>query len=401
VVPVPARQRSGRLLTVLAVALALLSASHAQEPYRRMLDQPLGFTGPESQAAELSALDEIRIGLYVPDQPGHPVGQAVTRGATLAVEQANAAGGYQGVPFRLVRRWAEDPWSGGAREVVRLVYEDRVWALIGSVDGASSHVAQQVVTKAHLPMIAPVSSDPSLTHARVPWIFRLAPDDQVQAQVLVAELVRLHLTRVGVVTTGEHDSYTAATELVKEMARQGTAPAFQLQAPPAGGEPDDLVRRIIAFKPDGLVVRLAPAATVRLIEAMGKAGLGCPVLLPWVPGADPTRLSPSYPGSVAALEPFHRPQQCGPYLKLVHAYTRRFGEYPLPSAAYGYDAAMLIIEAIRNGGLQRRAIRDHLAALSGYPGATGTITWDNGGGNTGRPVVAGFAAPPNPAPPGW
>jgi ABC-type branched-subunit amino acid transport system substrate-binding protein len=140
------------------------------------------------------------------------------------------------------------------------------------------------------------------------------------------------------------------------------------------------------------VVRLAPAVTAQLIEALGKAGLSCPVLLPWVPGADPPRLSLSYPGPVAALEPFHRPQQCGPYLKLVHSYTRRFGEYPQPSAAYGYDATSLIIEAIRSGGLQRRAIRDHLAALSGYTGATGTITWDNGGGNTGRPVVTRCAA---------
>ena len=68
-------------------------------------------------------------------------------------------------------------------------YRSNVFAIpvIGGPDGETTHVAQQVATKAHLPLISPVSSDPSLTHTRVPWIFRLPPDDSVQAEELMAK----------------------------------------------------------------------------------------------------------------------------------------------------------------------------------------------------------------------
>jgi ABC-type branched-subunit amino acid transport system substrate-binding protein len=387
-----AERRAEQVVTIAALLALYLSPCLAQTPYKQMLDEPVTFTGPESQAADPTALGEIRVGLLAPDGPEHPVGQALTRGAMLAIEQANSSGGYQGVPFKLVRRWADDPWSAGAKEVIRLVYEDQVWAMIGSVDGASTHVVQQIVTKAHLALVSPVSSDPSLTHVRIPWIFRLAPDDQAQARALVEEIVVRGLKKVGLVTGSGHDGFTVAIELTREMESRGVAPAFRLPAPATG--PEDLARRVAAFTPGGLVLHMAPAETRVLIEVLGLAGVDCPILLPWVPGASLNRFRPSYPGLLITIEPFEEPRRCGPYLKLVHAFTRRFGEYPPPSAAYGYDAAALIIEAIRRGGLERRQIREQLAGLNGFTGATGTIEWDNGGGNMAQPRAHAIGAAP-------
>jgi ABC-type branched-subunit amino acid transport system substrate-binding protein len=388
-----ADHRAQSFVTVVLMALSL-SPVFAQVPYKQMLDEPVSFTGPESQTADPADLAEIRIGLLAPDGAERPVGRALTRGARLAIEQANTAGGYRGVPFTLVRRWADDPWSAGAKEVIRMVYEDQVWAMIGSVDGASTHVAQQIVTKAHLVLVSPISSDPSLTHVRVPWIFRLAPDDQAQARALVDEIVSQGWHQVGLVTSSGHDGYTVATELTRELESRGVAPAFRLPVPAVASEYEDLVRRIVAFTPGCLILHTAAAETVALIEALGTAGVDCPILLPWVPGSTLDRYRPSYPGPLLVVEPFVEPRRCGPYLKLVHAYSRRYGSYPSPSAAYGYDAANLIIEAIRRGGLERRLIREQLAGLSGFTGATGTIEWDNGGGNKARPRAHFIGAVP-------
>lgn len=161
-----------RAASLVVGALLLTVVSGADEPYKKMLDDPMTFTGTETlDGAENE--NEYRIGIFAPDDDDHPVGRDLVRGVSLAVEQANAAGGVNGKPLRLVRRWADDPWGAGSKEVIRMVFEDRVWALIGGPDGGTTHVAQQVATKAHLPLVAPVSSDPSLTHTRVPWIFRL------------------------------------------------------------------------------------------------------------------------------------------------------------------------------------------------------------------------------------
>ena len=96
--------------------------------------------------------------------------------------------------------------------MTRLAFEDRVHAVIGSSDSASTHVAQQVATKALLPVVSPISSDPTLTHVRVPWIFRLAPDDASQARVLVdSGIVGRGFGRIGLVTSTDHSSRMAAS----------------------------------------------------------------------------------------------------------------------------------------------------------------------------------------------
>jgi len=52
-------------------------------------------------------------------------------GAALAIEDANAHGGYKDKPFRLVPRWSDDPWRGGASAVAKPVFTDRGWAIPG------------------------------------------------------------------------------------------------------------------------------------------------------------------------------------------------------------------------------------------------------------------------------
>ena len=65
----------------------------------------------------------------------------------------------------------------------------------------------------------------------------------------------------------------------------------------------------------------------------------------------------------------------------------RHGAKPTASMVYGYDAANLVIEALRQGAVGRVELQRELTELSGYWGASGPIRWDNGGGNTARPVL--------------
>ena len=99
-----------------------------------VLDTPVDFSGWRGRSLNPGQLNEIRIGFFAPDEPGDPVGGPMLNAATLAVEEANAAGGLQGIPYRLVKRWAYDPWGSGSKEVIRLVYQDSVWAVIGSLE---------------------------------------------------------------------------------------------------------------------------------------------------------------------------------------------------------------------------------------------------------------------------
>jgi branched-chain amino acid transport system substrate-binding protein len=346
---------------------------------KRMLDDELSFNGVET--GDTSA--EIRLGLFAPPPASDSVGRSMLRGATVAVDLANDAGGVDGRPVRLIRRWDADPWRGGAREVVRLVYEDEVLALIGGPDGVSTHVAQQIATKALLPLIAPVSSDPSLTHTRVPWILRLPPDDAVQARVLVERaVVPRDLQRVGVVTGDDHDSRAAAAELIDQLQRAGRSPVCHLSVGPQA-DAMEIARHLAAFDLDGIVVRTPPGFSAALVLALGSTGMGdLPVLVPWIPGFEPPTGA-----NVITIAPFDTRTATGALKAFETEYRHRWNETPSPEAVYAFDSARMIIEGVRAGATGRAELQQVLTRLDGFEAASGALNFDNGGGNTGRPVL--------------
>jgi ABC-type branched-subunit amino acid transport system substrate-binding protein len=62
-------------------------------------------------------------------------------------------------------------------------------------------------------------------------------------------------------------------------------------------------------------------------------------------------------------------------------FSARYGREPDYTAASAYDAANVVIAAIRKAGLNRARIRDAVQALSPIQGVTGAIQWDALGQN--------------------
>jgi branched-chain amino acid transport system substrate-binding protein len=71
----------------------------------------------------------------------------------------------------------------------------------------------------------------------------------------------------------------------------------------------------------------------------------------------------------------------------------RFGADPDYAAAHSYDAASLVIAAIRKSGLNRARIREALRALSPYAGVSGVIAWDAMGQNQTPPLLSQIDRP--------
>lgn len=105
--------------------------------------------------------------------------------AKSVVDQINLNGGIQGSPVNLTIRSVEGSWGTGANEVVKMVFEDEVDIILGSIDGRNSHLAEQVIAKTQVLYVSAWASDPSLTQAYVPWYFSVVPTDEQQASLLV------------------------------------------------------------------------------------------------------------------------------------------------------------------------------------------------------------------------
>ncbi|HVX66745.1 MAG TPA: ABC transporter substrate-binding protein [Bryobacteraceae bacterium] len=351
-------------------------------PYKDVPKHPTTFEGPGRDLPEPDDIKEVLLGYYGPAEDAHPEGGILWQGATLALEEANREGGYKGKPFRFVTGWSENPWRAGARFVTRMAFQDRVWAMVGSIEGAGTHLAEQVVAKALLTLVNPAATDRSIHQAGVPWMYSIVQGDQQHAAVLASALAGRTLV---ILKATDHDSRAFAAYL--QTACSGVKARTRLEVEFEPGKPDliEAARRAAAeaAQVDAIVVIAAPRDSARAVEALRAAGYrGLLAGGPWCGRAAFVQ------EAGAAAEGVLFPLVAEPEPEFAQRFAARFGREPDYAAACAYDAVRMLVEAVRKSGLNRSRIRDAVAALTPYAGASGRIEWDEVGQNRRAPVLA-------------
>src|SRR5215469_14778870 len=187
-------------------------------PYDLNYIHPNIYSGAGRDVPEPKDISEVRIGFFGPVEhnPDSVFGQRMLHGAQLAIEEANARGGYGGKPFRLMLHndydnWQAkavygddrptDPaiWGSASNEVVKMVYDDKDWAIFGSISSESTHIALRVALRAEIPIVNSASTDPTIPETYIPWYFTNLQDDRVQCLTLARRIFTgLGLKRVAI-----------------------------------------------------------------------------------------------------------------------------------------------------------------------------------------------------------
>src|ERR1017187_5294938 len=97
-------------------------------------------------------VDDVRIGFLGPveNHPDQRLGQAMLHGEQLAIEEANGRGAYGGKPFKLMVHNDQAIWGASSNEMVKMAYDEKVWAMLGSIGADSTHIALRVSLKAEV-----------------------------------------------------------------------------------------------------------------------------------------------------------------------------------------------------------------------------------------------------------
>jgi branched-chain amino acid transport system substrate-binding protein len=378
----------GLLGTALLSAPWSASLSSGQDRPAPLIDartRDTPYLGPGRELAPPADLREVRLAWFGPPEEGHPEWGDARRGALLALEEANAAGGYQGLPFRLLDAWSDSPWGSGVADLAKLVYRDGVWAVVGGVDGTTTHLAEQIVVKGRLPLLSPGGTDPSVNFTSVPWMFTLLPTDDRLAPVLVdAVLDGTGGAAWAVVTTSDRDTRVAWRAVrVVLAARRLPAPAQQLVVPAAGPDYGSAATDVVRTGARAVLVLAGARDAARLVRALRAAGFPGTI----VGGAPSGRRvfgEEAGPAAEGVVFPRLFDADAPEAVAFSRAFSNRWGVAPDYLAAHAYDAVRLVAEAVRRAGPNRALVRDALVALAPWRGATGTLSWDP----TGRAVRA-------------
>ncbi|QEH36447.1 Receptor family ligand binding region [Aquisphaera giovannonii] len=369
---------------VQAPSAAQTPSSHRVEPYVDFRDRATPYSGPGRELAEPKETKEVLLGYFGPDDSDHAEGGAVWRGADMAIRLANVEGGYRGKPFRLAASWSDNPWKGGVGGLARMAHREKAWAILGGIDGPSAHLAEQVVAKANLPLVCPLNGDRTANGANVPWFFSAMPADHLQAPVLADALVARSGPRgFAFVSTPDHDPRAFLVQLDRALKARKASPRFSHVL--AADNPDfgAAARQVVAEDVGAVMIAANARDSAGIARELRNDSFRGPILGGhWMGRSAFARLAgPAAEGVVFPLvcDPDAMPAS------FRSEYETRYHEPPDYAAAHGFDAANLLVEAVRSGGLNRARIGDALRSLSPYPGVSGTIAWDSLGSNT-RPV---------------
>jgi branched-chain amino acid transport system substrate-binding protein len=358
-------------------------------PFKEHFLEQLEYTGPGRAIPEPEHVDTVKIGFIGPimstvsvatggKSHEEALGIPMLRGAQLAVAQANARGGYlkRGIPFELVVANDNGLWGASGNEIVKLAYKEKVWAILGTIDGANSHIAIRVALKAEIVMMNSGDTDPTFIETNIPWVVRCIGDDRQQGYLLEDYLYRkLNYTRIGIIRASNRYGRFGVRE-IKDGSRRLNHPVILEMAYEVGGDDCSLQLERLKASDVQAIVHWGDAVEGALIlNQMRAMGMQQPFFACDRCVSDEfVALAGANAEGVVCAYPWN-PARQDPDLDAFRAtYRQRYGTEPDTYAAHAYDGMSMLVDAIQAAGLNRAKIRDVLAYGSDpYKGVTGLI----------------------------
>jgi branched-chain amino acid transport system substrate-binding protein len=366
-------------------------------PYDLNYIHPNIYSGAARDIPEPKDLTEVRIGFFGPIEhnPESVFGLRMLHGAQLAVEEANARGGYGGKPFRLMLHndydnWQAkavygedrptDPtiWGSASNEVVKMVYDDKDWAIFGSISSESTHIALRVALRAEIPIVNSASTDPTIPETYIPWYFTDLQDDRVQCLTLARRIfTELGLKRVALLRVNSRYGRFGVLKFRDAARRLGHPVVIEQKFLPGDTDFRQQLRVIRSSRADAIVLWTDEIPAAAILKQMRAAGMKQPVFGSYRT-LGPTLLAEAGPAAEGfeAVFPYDPNRKEPRWLEFNSRFEDRFHEKPEQFASLAYDAMNALLDSICKAGLNRARIHDALANIIEYDGVTGQMVFD-------------------------
>lgn len=324
--------------------------------------------------------EEIKIGAIFPlTGDVSTFGQSTLNSVMLATKEWNERGGIDGKMIKLVSEDDKNDPTESANAALKLINQDGVVALIGSVTSKCTLSVAPIAQQNGLPMITPTSTNEQVTE-QGDFIFRSCFIDPFQGQVMAkfawdelgAQKAAVLFDLSNDYTKGLAEAFQSAfTTLGGEIVASETYAFgdqdFNAQLTKIKGvEPD------VLFLPDyystvGLIMKQARELGLEA-TFLGGDGWDSPELVPIAGDA----------AEGGYFSNHYSPESEDPVaVAFLQAYQAEYGAVPDALGSLAYDAAHLLFNAIDQAdSTEPAAIRDALANTEGFHGVSGEYRFD-------------------------
>jgi branched-chain amino acid transport system substrate-binding protein len=363
------------------------------KPYKEWFVDPdtLDYFGAARDAAPPAMLQSktVNIGFLGPlddNNPEAPYGKAMLNGATMAVEEANAAGGWRGKgargrkPFALKVHDDLPLWGASSTEIVRMDFDEHVLGILGSIDGASTHIMLRATLKLEIPIMDTGTTDPTVTQTRIPWLMHDFPDDRQQGYALADYVFnRTKMTRIGVLRTQSRYARIGVEIFEEEARRLGRTPVVEMKFNRGDTDFSRQLEALTDAKVEGVVIWGEPPEAGLILKQMRELGMKQPAFgSSRLAYPEILKIAGAAAEGLVATSAIDPTSENPKWIGFLDAYQKRFHEEPDAYAAYGYDGMTILTRAIDRAGLNRGLVMDALRQyeMKEYDGVSGRALFD-------------------------
>jgi branched-chain amino acid transport system substrate-binding protein len=369
-----------RIRTILALAaLAPLAACGGGTPAEQRAELGREGTGDITIAAvwPWQALKEIRF----------------SEGLQMAVDEVNATGGIHGRKLRLRKEDDNGSVNEGLLIAQRLADDPQVSAVIGHLQSYVTVPAAAIYQTGGLPMLSPASTDPALTSKGYTSVFRIIATDHQTGRQMAEFAAKRGYRRVAIYYVRNNYGRELANAFEERAAGTGVTvvarASYAPEAPADGRNFESTLGEWKEMELDAIFLAGEVPQAGYLVSEARRMGITIPVI-----GTDamssPALLAAGGRAAEGIVVPsaFHPREPRARVQQFADAFRKRYGTDPDPGSALGYDAVMVLAEAMRRA---RSAAPEDLARtlheMKDFDAVTGAISFDERGDLETRTLV--------------
>ncbi|MCL5780685.1 MAG: ABC transporter substrate-binding protein [Firmicutes bacterium] len=313
-------------------------------------------------------------------------GSAAANGAQLYFDEVNAAGGVLNKKIKFVNLDNKSDATEAANVATRLITQDKVVAILGATTSGNTLGFIQVATDNKIPVVSSsatnpdVTVDPNTKQVRE-YIFRACFIDPFQGTVMANFALKDLQAKTAVIYVDNNSPYSKGlAQFFKEsFTKQGGKIVGEEAFVPEDQDFKATLTKIKGMNPDIVYCPGYYEQVGKIVKQAREVGITVPFL--GGDGWDSPKLT-EIAGPQALNNTFfsnhYSSEQDDPNVKaFVEKYKTKFGQVPDSMAALGYDAAILIVDAIkRSGDGSPEKIKEALKATKDVQAVTGKLSLD-------------------------
>ena len=345
-----------------------------------------GCGGGDKAKPAAPASNEIKIGGNFEMTGGIAnFGKQTVNGIQLAFKEINAAGGVNGKQLKLILADNKSEPAEATNAVTKLITQDKVVAVLGPVASSNVLATLQVAQDNKIPVLTATGTNEKITvdGGKVrPFAFRGCFIDPFQGKVMANFASNTVKAKTAVIYVDQSSDYSKGLKqsfeeaFVKNGGKVLSTEAF-LQK---DQDFKATLTKIKALNPEVIFIPAYYEEVGKIVKQARELGINIPLL--GTDGWDDPKVV-EIAGAAALNNTFfsnhYSSQDSDPNVKkFIDAYKAEYKEEPSSMAALGYDAAMIVIDAIKRANTTDAAkVKEAMEQTKNLQVSTGIVTMDS------------------------